>query len=638
MSSSSSATSFKKRQEDAQKKQNGEMAPDIDGNSGKMINPHNPDFITKVPWYLGNSGPTLKHHSVQKSDHVLSMTESDQLIKQKINSQKQIMQDSSSRLTYRKGACKNCGAMTHKEKDCVERPRSSKKAAWKSGLDIAPDEVSLKFEEHGKVSYSAKRDQWQGYDAEQYAGVVDRFKRQEEQRKQQMAEEKEQRRKEDEEARKARKEEKARKRLENAEAVSAARSAKAKGKGMANDGEEFSDEGEDKTTESSDSDSDSDYDSDEDDDDGDRDFLEKDEDARDFQGRMARQGGVGGAEMKVTTRNLRIREDTPKYLRNLDLDSAHYDPKSRSMRANPFPNENPENLPFAGDNFVRHSGDSLKLAQTQVLCWEMQEHGQDVDVLSNPSQAELMHAQIQTKKKTLEDSKRQEIIDKYGAGKSLKGALDPRLRLGQTEAYTEYSWDGRVVKGAGKAVPKSKYEEDVFCNNHTSVWGSYYSRARMCWGYACCHSLMRNSYCTGEAGRAANDNANSSSVDANMARQMVKKQEQDRKERGVGGKDEKNEGKDDGKTLSSGIVKRSDVYGDASGSQTEFDKDKLAEALARQDDFKKQDHKTEADDRRRSFNSMKASDVTEVDMEAYRMKKSRRDDPMAAFVDDEDTQ
>jgi hypothetical protein len=25
-----------------------------------------------------------------------------------------------------------------------------------------------------------------------------------------------------------------------------------------------------------------------------------------------------------------------------------------------------------------------------------------------------------------------------------------------------------------KAVPKSKYEEDVFINNHTSVWGSWW--------------------------------------------------------------------------------------------------------------------------------------------------------------------
>ena len=41
----------------------------------------------------------------------------------------------------------------------------------------------------------------------------------------------------------------------------------------------------------------------------------------DFQDRIARQGGIGGAGHKVTVRNLRIREDTPKYLRNLDLNS-----------------------------------------------------------------------------------------------------------------------------------------------------------------------------------------------------------------------------------------------------------------------------------------------------------------------------
>jgi hypothetical protein len=30
-----------------------------------------------------------------------------------------------------------------------------------SGLDIASDDASLRLEEHGKVSYDAKRDQWQ---------------------------------------------------------------------------------------------------------------------------------------------------------------------------------------------------------------------------------------------------------------------------------------------------------------------------------------------------------------------------------------------------------------------------------------------------------------------------------------------
>lgn len=46
---------------------------------------------------------------------------------------------------------------------------------------------------------------------------------------------------------------------------------------------------------------------------------------------------AGGSTGSV--RNLRIREDTAKYLLNLDASSAHYDPKSRSMREDPNPNK-----------------------------------------------------------------------------------------------------------------------------------------------------------------------------------------------------------------------------------------------------------------------------------------------------------
>lgn len=291
----SSVAAAKKRQEDAVKKQNGDIAPDVD-QDGKMINPHNPDFITRVPWYLGNSGPTLKHHEVQKVDHFLSLKESDELVEAKLRTQQEI-RERHSKTTFRKGACKNCGAMSHKEKDCVERPRSSKKAAWKTGLDIAPDEVSLKFEEHGKVSYSAKRDQWQGYDPTQYTSVVDRFERLEEERKRYKQEQKEQKRLEEEEKQIKKKAEKLATKAAKAQAAASGTgviesSTKSGGVSKRADNEDGDDSEGNKSDASddtgSDTDSDSDYDSDEDDDEEDdtRDFIEKDENAVDFQVRL----------------------------------------------------------------------------------------------------------------------------------------------------------------------------------------------------------------------------------------------------------------------------------------------------------------------------------------------------------------
>lgn len=43
----------------------------------------------------------------------------------------------------------------------------------------------------------------------------------------------------------------------------------------------------------------------------------------------------------VYFRNLRIREDIAKYLLNLDVKSAYYDPKTRSMREDPLPDADP---------------------------------------------------------------------------------------------------------------------------------------------------------------------------------------------------------------------------------------------------------------------------------------------------------
>jgi pre-mRNA-processing factor SLU7 len=37
-------------------------------------------------------------------------------------------------------------------------------------------------------------------------------------------------------------------------------------------------------------------------------------------------------------------------------------------------------------------------------------------------------------------------------------------------------------------------------NNHTDVWGSWYDPSSGTWGYACCHSIIHVSYCSGQAG------------------------------------------------------------------------------------------------------------------------------------------
>ena len=57
------------------------------------------------------------------------------------------------------------------------------------------------------------------------------------------------------------------------------------------------------------------------------------------------------SKQRISVRNLRIREDTAKYLRNLDPNSAYYDPKTRSMRDNPYKNTGkaPEDVDFAGE-------------------------------------------------------------------------------------------------------------------------------------------------------------------------------------------------------------------------------------------------------------------------------------------------
>ena len=60
------------------------------------------------------------------------------------------------------------------------------------------------------------------------------------------------------------------------------------------------------------------------------------------------------------------------------------------------------------------------------------------------------------------------IRELYGADEHTKKP-DARLLLGQTEAWVEYGKDGRVVKGAPRAIVRSKYQVRVWVEEGEDV-------------------------------------------------------------------------------------------------------------------------------------------------------------------------
>ncbi|XP_022694695.1 pre-mRNA-splicing factor SLU7-like isoform X2 [Varroa jacobsoni] len=411
-----------KELEEARKLGNAPAAVD---ETGKDINPHIPQYISTVPWYVGSSGPTLKHQRPQpeKQKEFSSIHEGFH--------RGTFLSNRATK--WRKGACENCGAMGHKKKECMERPRA-RGARWTND-DIAPDDIDqpdLKFD------FDGKRDRWNGYDPSQYREVVEEYRRVED-------------------AKRLLKEQKLK--------------------------EETGESGAGSSGKHEDSD---------------------DEDK--YADKIDMPGTKVDSKQRITVRNLRIREDTAKYLRNLDPDSAHYDPKTRSMRDNPYKNtgKTPDEVSFAGENFVRYTGDTKSMLQDQAFAWEAHDSGVDIHLLAEPTKAALLTKEFREKKQQMEGSIKTAILDRYGGEEHLK-APPRELLYGQTENYVEYSRTGQIIRGAEKKIVRSKYEEDVFINNHTTVWGSYWDSFR--WGYKCCHQLVKQSYCTGIAGKTVREEA-----------------------------------------------------------------------------------------------------------------------------------
>jgi len=295
------------------------------------------------------------------------------------------------------------------------------------------------------------------------------------------------------------------------------------------------------------------------------------------------------------------------------------------MREDPLPNK--PDAPFHGDNFHRSSGDTNQFKALNLHSVHASERGQDIHMQGAPSQAEHLYREFKQRKEKLEDKISSKIIDRYGdaSANAEAGAPDRDMLLGQTETFVEYDRAGRVVNGSGAPAALSRWDEDVLINNHTSVWGSFWSDGQ--WGYACCHQMVKNSWCTGAAGRQADAQAEGTML-ANVEKQTAEAASRRAAQARLGVDGEDNEkGKPPSwpRTLPP-------AWGCEGDQAVQVDREKLEAAMRLAVEAEREG--VELDERKRTFNSMRAGDneVTPEEMEAYRMKKSRGlgEDPMAA--------
>ncbi|KAK2800846.1 mRNA splicing protein [Emmonsiellopsis sp. PD_5] len=418
--------------------------------ASKERNEYIPSFISKKPFYVDDDSSAndyLEHQRLHKSKGESKWYDRGKRV-------------GPAATKYRKGACENCGSMSHKVKECLSRPRKLG-AKW-TGQDIQADEAIQKVE----LDWDAKRDRWNGYDATEYRNVVEEYEE-----------------------------------LENLKRQAKERAERTQKQLEGGDDEE-------------------------------------DEDGAAEEARYAEESDMG-RQQSTATRNLRIREDTAKYLLNLDLDSAKYDPKTRTMVDMGAQSDQAAAL-VAEENFIKASGDAAEFERAQRYAWESQERGdQDRQHLqANPTSGEYFRKKEKEEAEVKRQAQRKALLEKYGGEQHLQPAPLRDAAVIENERFVEYDETG-AIKGAPKKVAKSRYAEDVLINNHTSVWGSWWSN--FVWGYACCHSTVKNSYCTGEEGKEAFEEAQNLLLNdmEQAAEREAEKEEAGNEDRQVATRDDK---------------------------------------------------------------------------------------------------
>ncbi len=469
-------------------------------NMTKEINPHMPQYIVKPPWYLNQTENSLKH---QKAQVEVTKTPITNYTTKGISNNVVIK--------YRKGACENCGSKTHKLKECVERPR--KRGARWTGKNFSADEFIYEV----PLDYEGKRDRWNGYDPNSFTRLVMEYQRFEEEKKRVKEEElknisdpklrDKKMRDEDLEEIVSSEDENLLLNKVGETGIPEEFLNAADNKLNSEDKGENTDQKDNKNHDGTSSNSNSNSNIANTSTTANNTQKITDEDVLAYLGEMkkdtTKKKSLNDIPKDIlyqmcTSKSLHVGGDYSKYLLNLALNSAYYDGKSRSMRENPNPGSYDIHT-FKGDNYARNTGDTVKLVQLENFIKEANEKNTDLNLnhVAMPSQAELFHKYLYDTKNNFRSNMLKKIISKYGGEEHLdlpegiKSAIKP-----SEDDHEDYLND---IQDGTKLMKKSIYPEDIYINNHTSVWGSFY-HLKFGWGFKCCLSFDRASWCKGEEG------------------------------------------------------------------------------------------------------------------------------------------
>jgi len=119
-----------------------------------------------------------------------------------------------------------------------------------------------------------------------------------------------------------------------------------------------------------------------------------------------------------------------------------------------------------------------------------------------PTLTEMMYKKSKERSSKIKGIMYDALSKAYGGEEHYEGndiAYNNIVNQDMGDNYIEYDIKGEIIRKTDDKKAASRYPEDQYINDHTSVWGSWWNKT-LNWGYTCCHSNEKYSGCLGRRG------------------------------------------------------------------------------------------------------------------------------------------